>query len=172
MHIPTFFCISIVIRASIKNAVIFGVDFYNQVPIFALRTFANIVFMYTVIRHKIAHLCVICTYPQVQSIVFIEFIFQRESTYRTTQTKQINDLHIDVICMRNIEVFYQFHKESGGFVLRRCDLNSILCPCHCNIEESPFFSKWHAGIFICHQFHDGIVFNLAGESKFPLKHID
>jgi hypothetical protein len=86
-----------VIGIPIKNISALWTHFNNHIAIFAFRALENIVFMHFVIGHEIANFHLVGADPQVQTIVFIELILQRESAHRASQVKEVYYLHIELI---------------------------------------------------------------------------
>ena len=78
-HVITLLFVVEIIGTAVKNISVFGVHFHNHITVFALRAFENVVFMNLIVGHEIAHFRVVGTDPQVKTVVFIEFIFQRET---------------------------------------------------------------------------------------------
>ena len=74
--------------------------------------------------------------------------------------------------MWNIEILNQFYQKSGRSVFWRGDIDTVFGSCHRYIEQPALFGKRHAVVLICNQLDDRIIFNLAGKTKFPLKHVD
>lgn len=70
--------------------------------------------MHLIIGHKITELCLVGTDPEIQAIIFVELIFQRESADWAAQIKQIHHLHIQFLAMRKFEIPDELHKKSGG----------------------------------------------------------
>lgn len=65
-----------------------------------------------VVGHKITDLRIICTYPKIQPVVFVELIFQRESTNWASQIEKINHMHIDSLIVRQIIILDELNKKS------------------------------------------------------------
>lgn len=133
-HISAFLAIPIVVCTSVENAAVFGVVFYDQVPIFTVGAFADVVLMDSVICHKIADFRLVRADPEVQPVVFIELVLQGKPTDWATKAKQVNHLHIDIPSVRKVEILDQLHQESGRPVFRRRNIDAVLGPCHSNVK--------------------------------------
>ena len=59
----------------------------NHISIFALGTLVNIISIILVIGHEVADFYLVGANPQVQSIVLVKLIFERETANRAAQIK-------------------------------------------------------------------------------------
>ena len=160
-----------IVSASEEHVPVLLIHFYYHVAVRTLRALMDIVHMGPVVRHEITDLGVVRADIEMQTVILIEFILQREAADWAAHAEKIDRLHVDILAQGELEISYHFNKETGRFILRNGDINAILCPCQSNVEEPTLFGKRYADILVRDELHDGIVLYLTWEPEFPLEHI-
>lgn len=161
-----------IVGASIKDVPSFGIAFYDHKSVRAGRARENIVWMDLVIGHKIADFRVVRTHPKIQPIIFVKLVFERETAYRAAKLEQVYGFQVHILRMGKLVIPDQFHKKAGRTLFGSRNIHAIFGPGQCDVKQTALLRKWDAPVLIGHQLHDGVVLQLAWETKLSFKHID
>ena len=64
-----------IICAAVKYIPVFRIKLYYHISVLTFWAFKNVVFVDFIICHEITDFCIICTNPEIKSVIFIKLIF-------------------------------------------------------------------------------------------------